>query len=183
MFKKTISSVLEIPPKTIPEHNLNQTPAFYKSMANDAFISKFKNQEVNENFPFIVEYIEGSVVLNSQGKNTDTITFIKQVHDLPPIIEGMLFQPDLGVNVMPIQTTWTYNPIDDFMPPAPQVLPLFSGIGLITKNNFTFNIQTSMTETEDFGDYSLYPTTIITNVYPFAGQFVKYKLWILRLNI
>lgn len=174
--------MLEIPPETIPETNLNQTPAFYKSMANDAFISKFKNQEVNENFPFIVEYVEGSVKLSDTGTNTDTITFIKQVHDLPPIIEGMLFQPDMpSANVLPIQTCWEYYWTQFGVTSPAQKYPVASVIGNITKNNFTFNIRTKRILTDVYADDD--SLTSSTTTYPYAGQFVKYKLWILRLNI
>lgn len=163
MFNQTTKLVQRVQPKAITEVRLNQTPDFYKSMANDATISKFKNQEVNEDFPFIVEYMEGSVVLNASGKNSDVIPFKRQVHDNPPIIEGMLFQPDMpSANILPIQTYWS---------DGLTLFPLFSGIGEITKNNFTFNIQT----------YSELVGASYT--YPYAGQQVKYKLWILRQNI
>ena len=182
MFKKITKWVTELLPKTIVEKDLNQTPAFYKSMANDAFISKFKNQEVGENFPFIVEYMEGSVKLSDTGTNADTITFIKQVHDLPPIIEGMLFQPDMpSANVLPIQTCWEYTYTQFGTTSPAQKYPVASVIGNITKNNFTFNIRTKYTIHDEYADDDSLISS--TTTYPYAGQFVKYKLWILRLNI
>lgn len=181
MYKKTISSVSEIPPETIPEGNLNQTPPFYKSMANNAFIARFKNQEVNENFPFIVEYVEGSVKLDANGRNTDTIKFINQVHTQPPIIEGMLFQPDLGANVMPLQPHWEYTFTMSGATSDPQKYGIFSGIGNITNNNFRFNIRTLWKIHEEYADDESLISS--TTTYPYAGQFVKYKLWILRLAI
>ena len=117
------------------------------------------------------------MVLNSQGRNTDTITFRRQVHEAPPIIEGMLEQPDMPTqNTLPIQTHWEFQFTGD-EGLVVQKYPLFSGIGSITKNNFTFNIATTWVRTQPEGD----PTPDDNFLY--AGQVVKYKLWILRLTI
>jgi hypothetical protein len=182
MSKTTYSSASVSLPRDIVEEGLNKTPAFYKSMANDATISRFKNQVVDENLPFIVEYLDGTVILDNKGANKTTITFKSQVHTEPPIIEGMIIQPDMpSANVLPVQAWWQYEFIDIYLPLNTQRLPVFSGIGNITKNNFTFNIQTYMVRHDDFGDYSL--PVVTTYSYPYAGQTVKYKLWILRLPI
>jgi hypothetical protein len=147
-------------------------------MANDALVSKFKNQEVSRNFPFITEYMEGSVFLDSKGRNTDTLTFKRQVHDAPPLVEGMFYQTDLpSANVLPIQTYWRYIAILGGVTINDINSPLFSGIGMITKSNLTLNIQTYMEQTENFD------TLMTTDSYPYAGTIVKYKLWILRLQI
>jgi hypothetical protein len=170
MSQPIISSVQELPLKTIP--------SYYTGMSNNPTVSRFKNQEVNENFPFVVEYLSGSLPLNAQGKNTDTITFKKQVHAAIPIIEGMIEQPDMtSPNILPIQTYFEYIVLQFGIVQDDEFPPLFSGIGTITKNGFTFNVNTKFIRTYDAD------TDTTTYSYPYAGQFFKYKLWVLRLTM
>ena len=172
-FQQTIKQEAERVDSLEPQ-KLKKVPNFYQGFSNSPYTSRFQNQEVNENFPFIVEYLEGSVTLNAQGKNIDTITFTKQVHIVPPIVEGMLYQPDLpSANVLPIQTYLHYTSSDG----ADDTLPMFSGIGYISTNGFVFNINTKY---EDY--YDVIPNTH-TYTYPYANQTVKYKLWVLRLAL
>lgn len=148
---------------------LNDKPGFYKSLTNNATISRLRGLDVKTNMPYIVEFLEGTANLEFL-----TLKFTQKYKQVPLVL-GLIERSDLGQRVtIPIQpdNTWMFVSLTEVRIGKTGGNELKTGdrVRLRVYNLDMFNLNTINITTEDMIPINGWITAVQTWTYASADD-------------